>query len=267
MSLVATCGGTGAPGAVRGPRQHLRMHTEARIDEELRGEGPADPVRTGHEGWAVELILANSPQAKGRVERRHGVFQDRLVKATAAPGDIRTLERRTSIWTRSFLPDLNRRFRSRRRDGAICTARSPPGVQLKDVLCFEEPAWFRTTGRCAGETAASRSTHSMKCSIWPGTDHHRARTAGWKRRSVCGAGSVLTTSTAGTANARGDSKPVDLYDPRESSPDHPWRNELRCWDGDRRDGPRGEAPPATPPGPPSPGQQGDISIESRRGHF
>ena len=29
----------------------------------------------------VELILAHSPQAKGRVERRHGVFQDRFVKA------------------------------------------------------------------------------------------------------------------------------------------------------------------------------------------
>jgi ribosomal protein L30/L7E len=29
----------------------------------------------------VELILTRSPQAKGRVERRHGVFQDRFVKA------------------------------------------------------------------------------------------------------------------------------------------------------------------------------------------
>jgi hypothetical protein len=28
----------------------------------------------------VELICARSPQAKGRVERKHGVFQDRLVK-------------------------------------------------------------------------------------------------------------------------------------------------------------------------------------------
>ena len=28
----------------------------------------------------VDLILAHSPQAKGRVERCHGLFQDRLVK-------------------------------------------------------------------------------------------------------------------------------------------------------------------------------------------
>ncbi len=29
----------------------------------------------------AELILAHSPQAKGRVERRHAMFQDRFVKA------------------------------------------------------------------------------------------------------------------------------------------------------------------------------------------
>jgi hypothetical protein len=28
----------------------------------------------------IELIAANSPQAKGRVERVHGTHQDRLVK-------------------------------------------------------------------------------------------------------------------------------------------------------------------------------------------
>jgi hypothetical protein len=30
----------------------------------------------------VELILANSPQAKGRVERRNGLLQDRLGAVT-----------------------------------------------------------------------------------------------------------------------------------------------------------------------------------------
>ena len=34
----------------------------------------------------VELILAHSPQAKGRVERMNGVLQDRLVKALRLAG-------------------------------------------------------------------------------------------------------------------------------------------------------------------------------------
>ena len=34
----------------------------------------------------VELILANSPQAKGRVERMNQTLQDRLVKAMGLAG-------------------------------------------------------------------------------------------------------------------------------------------------------------------------------------
>ena len=48
-----------------------------------RDEGrPGKPTQfgAGDEELTVELILARSPQAKGRVERRHAVFQDRLVK-------------------------------------------------------------------------------------------------------------------------------------------------------------------------------------------
>jgi len=54
---------------------------EARMDEELRGAGPQTQFARAMQVLAVDLIPANSPQAKGRVERRHGVFQDRLVKA------------------------------------------------------------------------------------------------------------------------------------------------------------------------------------------
>jgi hypothetical protein len=39
----------------------------------------------------IEVIAANSPRAKGRVERNHGVDQDRLVKALRLE-DISTIE-------------------------------------------------------------------------------------------------------------------------------------------------------------------------------
>ncbi len=43
---------------------------------------PEKPTQFGRamKDLVVELIQAHSPQAKGRVERRHAVFQDRLVK-------------------------------------------------------------------------------------------------------------------------------------------------------------------------------------------
>jgi transposase len=57
-----------------------RTERQARIDEELRDEGALTQFKRAMKQLGVELILANSPQAKGRVERRHGVFQDRLIK-------------------------------------------------------------------------------------------------------------------------------------------------------------------------------------------
>ena len=57
----------------------------------------------------VELILANSPQAKGRVERMNGVLQDRLVKALRLAG-ISDCARANEFLVREYLPGFNRQF-------------------------------------------------------------------------------------------------------------------------------------------------------------
>jgi hypothetical protein len=62
----------------------------------------------------IDIICANSSQAKGRVERAHKTLQDRLVKelrlagaATLAAGNA--LLRRSSPTTTRALPSLRRR--------------------------------------------------------------------------------------------------------------------------------------------------------------
>jgi len=50
----------------------------------------------------IEIITAHSPQAKGRVERNHGTYQDRLVKELRL-AEISTIEAgnqflQTSYW-------------------------------------------------------------------------------------------------------------------------------------------------------------------------
>ena len=57
----------------------------------------------------VELILARSPQAKGRVERMNGTLQDRLVKALRRAG-IADLDEANRFLEEEFLPELNARF-------------------------------------------------------------------------------------------------------------------------------------------------------------
>jgi hypothetical protein len=56
----------------------------------------------------IELILANSPQAKGRVERLWGTCQDRLVKELRLAGAA-TIEQANEVLERQFLPWFNRR--------------------------------------------------------------------------------------------------------------------------------------------------------------
>ena len=52
---------------------------EPTIEEQLKNQRPTTEVGRGLEELGVTLILAGSPQAKGRIERLWGTFQDRLV--------------------------------------------------------------------------------------------------------------------------------------------------------------------------------------------
>ncbi len=56
----------------------------------------------------IELICANSSQAKGRVERTNKTLQDRLVKEMRLQG-IDTIEQ-ANVWLSDFIADFNRRF-------------------------------------------------------------------------------------------------------------------------------------------------------------
>ncbi len=57
----------------------------------------------------VRVQCAHSPQAKGRVERRHQVFQDRLVKELRLAG-IQSIKAANRFLDATFLPELNARF-------------------------------------------------------------------------------------------------------------------------------------------------------------
>jgi transposase len=107
------------------------------VEEELAG----DPARTqfgrAMAELGVELICANSPQAKGRVERRNGVFQDRLVKALRLEG-ISDLDSANAYLEESFLPDLNARFTVTPKRGADLHRRLPGHLQLDPILVFQE---------------------------------------------------------------------------------------------------------------------------------
>ena len=80
----------------------------------------------------VELIHANSPQAKGRIERLFNTLQDRLVKEMRLRG-IGTLDEANRFLV-SYLPWYNRRFAvPAKKEGNL--HRSPKGLDLDAILC------------------------------------------------------------------------------------------------------------------------------------
>lgn len=105
------------------------------IAEQLAGKEPQTQFGRAMEQLGVELILANSPQAKGRVERMNGTLQDRLVKALRLEG-IHDLEVANQYLRQSFLPALNRRFKVQPASAADVHRAVPP--RLEEVLSWEE---------------------------------------------------------------------------------------------------------------------------------
>jgi hypothetical protein len=83
----------------------------------------------------IEVIAANSPQAKGRVERNHGVDQDRLVKELRLEG-ICTIEEANRYLVKTYLPKMNEKFSRPARDTNDAHVKLGK-VKLDDILCME----------------------------------------------------------------------------------------------------------------------------------
>ncbi len=84
----------------------------------------------------IRLIAANSPQAKGRVERHHGTHQDRLVKKMRrlSIADYRAGNR---YLAESYLPEHNARFAISAADPADFHQPLRHGLDLNAVFCLE----------------------------------------------------------------------------------------------------------------------------------
>jgi len=127
----------GIPKALYTDRKNVYVtDRDPTIEEELSGVEPLTAFGKVCKNLGIQIIPANSPQAKGRVERKNGVFQDRLVKEFRLKG-ISDIEGANRILP-GFTGKLDGKF-------AIQPARPedyhqalPEGLILADVFCWEE---------------------------------------------------------------------------------------------------------------------------------
>lgn len=107
---------------------------EPTVEEQLTGKQPKTQVGRALEELGVTLIPAGSPQAKGRIERLWGSFQDRLVSELRLAGAKNKEEAQAVL--EKFLPPYNRRF-SKLAVKALPAWQKVEARRLEQSLCFK----------------------------------------------------------------------------------------------------------------------------------
>lgn len=111
---------------------------EPTLEEELSGQLPLTAFGKACQKLGIRIIAASSPQAKGRVERSHGVYQDRLVKEIR----LRQLSELGAVnellGDGGFDAGLNRRFAKPPIDPLDLHQAVPAGMDLAGVFAFEQ---------------------------------------------------------------------------------------------------------------------------------
>ncbi|MBI4685327.1 MAG: ISNCY family transposase [Nitrospirae bacterium] len=85
----------------------IERHTPT-LAEQLNGKPDKTQLGRALDELGITLIPANSPQAKGRIERLWGTFQDRLVSELKR-FNAKTIDEANAVLLK-FLPDYNRKF-------------------------------------------------------------------------------------------------------------------------------------------------------------
>jgi len=112
------------------------------IDEQL--EGKRKPTQFGRvmDELGIVSITSRSPQAKGRVERLWGTFQDRLVSELRISGANNALEANKVL--QDFLPRHNQRFAVLAAEPGSAYQEPLQGFVPEQVFCFK---YKRTVGQ------------------------------------------------------------------------------------------------------------------------
>jgi hypothetical protein len=110
---------------------------EATAEEQLAGEEPLTEFGRACRKLGIRIVLAHSAPAKGRVERKHGVYQDRFVKELALRG-ITTIDGANALLEGGFVEELNRKFGRGPLEPEDAHRPVPEGLDLAAVFVFEE---------------------------------------------------------------------------------------------------------------------------------
>ena len=145
----------GIPPALYTDRHAVFKHTPG-----AGGVGAPTQFSRAMDELGIHLIFALSPQAKGRVERTAGTFQDRLVTELRLAG-VSTIDGANRVLP-DFLPCFNERFR---------VPAQQPDVAYRSLdadLCLDRSLCFKHSRRVARDNTVKYRWHTLQ--LLPGME-------------------------------------------------------------------------------------------------
>ncbi len=198
---------------------------EPTVEEQLAGRAPATAFGRVCQRLGIEILAAGSPQAKGRVERSHGVYQDRLVKLIRLDG-LSSYEQLNAV-LEDFDEGLNERLTVEPASPIDAHRPVPQEMDLADVFVLDftrtvqndwtvrfENSWFQITGPKRSLPPAKHKVQLLRRLDGSLAIHYRGRPVAYE----------LLPERPPKAKAqpkRTEAKPPAK--PWRPAPDHPWR--------------------------------------------
>lgn len=110
---------------------------EATVKEQIAGIKPLSSFGKACKILGIEIIPAHSPQAKGRVERKHGVFQDRFLKELRLE-NINSNDAANTFLCSGYLNSLNTKFAHPASHPEDWHRPLANKIDLKKMLCVKD---------------------------------------------------------------------------------------------------------------------------------
>ena len=195
------------------------------------GERTKSVIARGLEALGVELILAGSPQAKGRVERAFGTAQDRLIKEMRVAG-VATLDAANRFLAERWMPFWNERFAVAAVEPLDAHRPLPPGTDLEALFADTET---RVVGRDYTVRWKNRfwqvpATEAQAAGVRPGSRVVVERRLSGELRFRRGDRYLALEALGADRPAPPAPRPRPTRPrpkPRKPGRDHPWRKQIR----------------------------------------
>ena len=187
------------------------------LEDQLNNLEPLSQFGRAVGELGVNVIYADSPQAKGRIERLFGTFQDRLIKEMRLRG-VKTI-REANRFLRYYLPIYSRRFAVKPVNDTDLHRPIPQGIDLDKILCVKTPRALRNDFTIA---------HNGK--LYQIEDNVRAKTL-IVEEGINGSMSVIHKDTnlrfkEITTRPKREQEEPKIHIPKKAyvpAKDHPWR--------------------------------------------